>query len=82
MAQKPIKLLLELLEDHTDPGDVVLDLFGGSGTTGSAAIRIGRRAIVVEKDERSWTDIVDRMRAEETGSTFASLRAGQVTLFT
>ena len=36
----------------TRPGDVVLDPFGGSGTTGVAAVAEGRRVILVERDPR------------------------------
>ena len=39
---KPIALMLELVELFTDPGDIVLDPFCGSGTTGVACIRLGR----------------------------------------
>lgn len=45
---KPVALVAEALLDVTAPGDVVLDPFGGSGTTLIAAERIGRRARLVE----------------------------------
>lgn len=51
-TQKPEKLMLSLIADFTDPGDVILDAFGGSGTTAVAAKRLGRRAIVIEKKEQ------------------------------
>lgn len=45
---KPVAMVAEALLDVTAPGDVVLDPFGGSGTTLIAAQRIGRRARLVE----------------------------------
>ena len=41
-TQKPLSLLRELIEDFTEPGEMVLDAYTGSGTTGVAAIRAGR----------------------------------------
>ena len=45
-TQKPLALLELLVKAHTRPGDLVVDLFSGSGTTAVAAIRSGRHAIV------------------------------------
>ena len=42
-AQKPQKLLTRLIETHSDPGDLVVDCFSGYGSTGIAALAIGRR---------------------------------------
>lgn len=47
-TQKPLDLMVDLIEKFTDPGDLVLDPFSGSGTTGVAALMMGRRYIGVE----------------------------------
>jgi modification methylase len=50
-TQKPEALLHRVLLAATRPGDVVLDPFFGTGTTGAAAKRLGRRFIGIERDE-------------------------------
>ena len=78
---KPLALMLALVADFTDPNDVVLDPYCGSGTTGVAALRLGRRAILIEKKPK-WADLArERMAAEDTGSTLQAARAGQEPLF-
>jgi DNA modification methylase len=49
-TQKPEALLYRVILSSTDPGGLVLDPFFGSGTTGAAAKRLGRRWIGIEKD--------------------------------
>jgi site-specific DNA-methyltransferase (adenine-specific) len=51
-TEKPVSLMMEIVNKFTNPGDVILDPFMGSGTTGVAAIRLGRRFIGIEKDTR------------------------------
>lgn len=58
---KPEKLLKRVLELATNPGDLVLDSFAGSGTTGAVAHKMGRRWIVVELGEHARTHIVPRL---------------------
>jgi DNA modification methylase len=80
-TKKPLDLMLALIADFTDPGDVIFDPFAGEGTTGVAALRLGRRFIGVERDPK-WAEMVfDHLRAEEAGSTFSGVRAGQVAMF-
>lgn len=50
-TQKPVELISKLIEDSTEPGDVVLDTFMGSGTTAVACIKTGRNYIGFEIDE-------------------------------
>jgi DNA modification methylase len=49
-SQKPLALIHKLIQCCTDPGDLVVDPFFGSGTTGVAADGLGRRWIGIEKD--------------------------------
>ena len=50
-TQKPVELMVWLIEQYTHPGDLVLDPFMGSGTTGVACVRTGRRFIGIEMRE-------------------------------
>lgn len=79
-TQKPLELMMALVEDFTDPGDVILDAFCGSGTTGVAAIRLGRRFIGIELSHM-WAELSrERLSAESEGSTLNAARAGQLPL--
>lgn len=64
LTQKPIDLMIELVELFTRPGDLVADPFMGSGSTGVAAIRMGRRFVGVERDPR-YFDVACRRIDEE-----------------
>jgi DNA modification methylase len=77
---KPISLMLELVELFTDPGDIVLDPFAGSGTTGVACLRLGRRFIGIEKDAKFAAVARERLEAESKGLTLRDARAGQLPL--
>jgi adenine-specific DNA-methyltransferase len=59
---KPEDLLERILQMSTSPGDLVLDSFAGSGTTGAVAHKMGRRWIMVELGEHCHTHIVPRLR--------------------
>jgi DNA modification methylase len=59
---KPETLMAELVALFTDPGDTVLDPFAGSGTTGIAAKRLGRRAVLIEREERFCETIAKRLQ--------------------
>lgn len=59
---KPERLLKRVLEIATNPGDLVLDSFAGSGTTGAVAHKMGRRWIMVELGEHCHTHIVPRLK--------------------
>lgn len=80
-TRKPIALMLELVELFTDPGDIVLDPFCGSGTTGVACLRLGRRFIGVEMDSKYAALALDRLKAESVGLNLRDARAGQLPMF-
>lgn len=59
---KPERLLQRILHIATFPGDLILDSFAGSGTTGAVAHKMGRRWIMVELGEHCQTHIVPRLK--------------------
>ncbi|WP_420872315.1 site-specific DNA-methyltransferase [Nitrosomonas ureae] len=59
---KPERLLHRVLHIATNPGDLVLDSFAGSGTTGAVAHKMGRRWIMVELGEHCHTHIIPRLQ--------------------
>ncbi|WP_109860526.1 site-specific DNA-methyltransferase [Aggregatibacter aphrophilus] len=59
---KPEKLMKRVVEIATNPGDLVLDSFAGSGTTGAVAHKMGRRWIMVELGEHCHTHIIPRLQ--------------------
>ena len=58
-TQKPLGLLERIIRVHTAPGDLVLDPFAGSGTTGDAASRLGRGFICIDQSPEA----IEVMRA-------------------
>ena len=64
-TQKPIALMRWCIEQSKiDPGDTILDPFMGSGTTGVACVRTGRKFIGIELDPGYFQIAVDRIRRE------------------
>ncbi len=61
--QKPVALLGEIIEIITDAGDVILDPFMGSGTTGVAAKRLNRDFIGIELDAGYFNNALDRIES-------------------
>jgi adenine-specific DNA-methyltransferase len=62
VTPKPEKLLKKILEIATNPNDLILDSFAGSGTTGAVAHKMGRRWIMVELGEHCHTHIIPRLK--------------------
>ena len=52
-TQKPLGILKRILAVHTEPGDHVLDFFAGSGTTGEAALELGRSCTLIDANPES-----------------------------
>lgn len=65
---KPERLLQRVITIATDPGDIVLDSFAGSGTTGAVAHKMGRRWVMVELGEHCHTCVIPRLQAVIDGS--------------
>lgn len=65
---KPEKLLSRILALASSPGDLVLDSFAGSGTTGAVAQKMGRRWIMVELGEHIHTHIIPRLKRVVDGT--------------
>ncbi|MGO7958054.1 site-specific DNA-methyltransferase [Rhizobium leguminosarum] len=59
---KPEQLLERIIHISSNPGDLILDSFGGSGTTGATAHKMGRRWIMIELHEHAKTHIVPRLK--------------------
>ena len=64
-TQKPVSLMRELIIKHSNPSDVVLDPFMGSGSTGVACVNCGRDFIGIEKDEGYFRIAEERIRKAE-----------------
>ena len=62
-SQKPITLLMEIIEKYTNEGDTILDPFMGSGTTGVACARLNRNFIGIEINPQ-YFEIAQRRIAE------------------
>ncbi|MBE3066425.1 MAG: site-specific DNA-methyltransferase, partial [Chloroflexi bacterium] len=70
-TQKPEALLYRVLLSSTNPGDLVLDPFFGSGTTGAVAKKLGRHFIGIERDESYIKIALERIAAVEPASEAA-----------
>ncbi len=71
-TQKPLKLIEHFVLDFSNPGDTIFDPFMGSGTTGVAALKLGRKFIGVEKHTH-YFDVACR-RIEEAWDSRSLLR--------
>jgi site-specific DNA-methyltransferase (adenine-specific) len=65
-TQKPVGILRRIIQASSKPGDIVLDFFAGSGTTGFVAHELGRRFILVDQNPESIEVIKNRL----PGGTF------------
>ena len=65
-TMKPVPLFAYLIENSSQSGDVVLDPFGGSGTTLIACERLGRRCLTMELDPH-YCDVIIQRWEDKTG---------------
>ena len=61
-GKKPEALLEHLIKTFSNKGDLVLDSFGGSGSTGATAHKMGRRWVMVELGEHCHTHVIPRLK--------------------
>ena len=61
-TQKPLGILERIVRVHSNPGDLVLDFFAGSGTTGEAAARNGRAFCMVDESDDAVAVMEKRLR--------------------
>ncbi|MGH3825960.1 MAG: DNA-methyltransferase [Pseudonocardiaceae bacterium] len=70
--EKPLAVVIPLVRECTPPGELVLDCFAGSGTTGVAARILGRRAVLIEADEAMCETAALRL-SDPQGSLFENV---------
>ena len=68
-----MKLVRKWIRDFTDPGDLILDPFAGSGTSGIAAALEGRRCLLIEKEPAYATICRERVRKVLDKGLFADV---------
>jgi len=61
-TQKPLEILSRIIRVHTNPGDLVIDFFAGSGTTGEAAGRLGRKFILIDEHDAAIEIMKKRLK--------------------
>ena len=73
-TMKPVKLVGRFVTNNTQPGEVVLDIFGGSGTTMIACEQLGRKARLVELDPH-YCDVIKTRWETFTGKKAELIKA-------
>ena len=63
-TQKPLGILRRILTASSNPGDLVLDFFAGSGTTGAAALELGRHFLIVDNNEEAIEVMKERFQGK------------------
>lgn len=75
-TEKPRRLMEEILGDFTNPGETILDPFMGSGTTGVAAVQMGRNFIGIEREPKYFDIACKRIDdAQRQGDFFVEAAA-------
>ena len=71
---KPPELAARFIRCHSKPGDTIMDPFAGGGSTGIAAMRTGRKAVLIELEERFCELAAKRLEAESSTCSTRSTR--------
>ena len=66
-TQKPLGILRRIIQASSREGDLVLDFFAGSGTTGVAAANLGRKFILIDQNQESIDVITSRLKSQKIG---------------
>jgi site-specific DNA-methyltransferase (adenine-specific) len=74
-TQKPLGVLRRIVSIHSEPGDVVLDFFAGSGTTGQAAAELERGFVLVDEHPDA-IDIMERRLSEWSPQVVRDVQRG------
>jgi site-specific DNA-methyltransferase (adenine-specific) len=78
-TQKPIAILRRIITASSTPGDVVLDFFAGSGTTGAAAAELGRRFVLADENPQAIEVMHARFAdLEDVGFVESSANPGDI----
>jgi site-specific DNA-methyltransferase (adenine-specific) len=75
-TQKPEKLLAKIILASTNPGDLVLDPFAGSGTTAVVAKKLGRNFVAIEADEEYCLLAAKRLEIADTDASIQGFEDG------
>ena len=73
-TMKPVALFARLIRNSSKKGEIVLDLFGGSGTTMMACEQLGRKAYLMEYDPH-YADVIVKRWEEYTGKKAELIKA-------
>ena len=76
-GQKSEKLIERIIKAHTNKGDIILDFFGGTGTTGAVALKTGRNFIVCEQMDKHIDIMLRRLQKAMEGEQSGVSRKNQ-----
>lgn len=80
-TEKPVSLMKELVRYFTNPGDTIFDPFMGAGSTGVAAIELGRNFIGIEKNRAFYEEAERRLQEAAQPGLMIPQQAKMPTLF-